>query len=96
MNNCVRYHQKPEQLSYMDVKFLSEYVEMKRRYVRVKIYEHRQFVRMFEAANQKKIISFSHSVALLKQKKDIFTAFTRYASATRSWKKACRSYLGQL
>lgn len=87
---------KQGEIGYMDIKFLSEYVEMKRRYVRLKIHEHRQCLRMSNTANQTKIISFSHAVQLMKQKKEIYTAFIRYAAATRSWKKACRTYLVQL
>ena len=85
-----RHLSKGRVIHYMDVKYLSECIDMERRYVRLKIFEWRKSQRFAEAGS---------GITVLKSyrlKKEIMRSFYRYSMMTRLYHKTRRAYLEQL
>ena len=80
--------QKAKPIQYMDVKYISECVDIERRYVRLLIQEQRR-AQQGEAGN---VVSFKNYQDYLAIKR----AYYRYAHVTRLYHKARRRYLKQL
>jgi hypothetical protein len=75
-------------VQYMDVKYLSECVEVERRYVRLLIRESRRSRRQ-EGGNVISIRRYQMRMSVMK-------SFQRYAYVTRLYHHARRTYLHQL
>lgn len=75
-----------QQINYMDVKYLSECIEMERRHVRLKIFDYRQSI---NKNNTNFISNFSSW-------NNIISSFSRYAYITRLYHKTRKEYLKQL
>jgi hypothetical protein len=77
--------QKSKPIQYMDVKYISECVDIERRYVRLLIQEQRR-ERRNEGVN---VVSFKNYLAIKR-------AFYRYAHVTRLYHCMRRQYLMEL
>ena len=89
-SNKIKVRQKPcYPVQYMDVKYLSECVEMERRYVRLIIREWRKGQQGMDRGN---IVSFGR----YQRRLAVMKSFYRYAYVTRLYHETRRQYLKQI
>jgi hypothetical protein len=91
-NNRNHHFAKNKLIQYMDVKYMSECVDMERRHLKLKIFEYRQ-------ANKQQptnVISLYQTSFKKITKRDIKQAFLRYARTTQLYHATRLAYLKQL
>ena len=85
------YLSKNQRIQYMDIKYISECMQMERRYVRLKIYQYRK-----NKINSLNNLRYFKNYQALRENMRVLKAFYRYAEMTRLYHKMKREYLKQV
>ena len=83
-----RKSEKRSNIQYMDLKYISECVQLERRHVRLKIFEYRR--------NRPTTKDYGHALSRIKDNVAIKRSFYRYAALTRLYRKMYKAYLAEM